>query len=334
MFEKDNAELIKDYIKSDASLKIINSYRIINDLGFDVWSFKKLIFLEYCIKPFLQICEGNGFKCIFIDLFSSCGANKIQDMDVNSIGSPIISLLKGIIKNKRRGKNNKFYKWFFFEKNHEFSKALKERIPQTLTLVNSEFNENLKIDTDVFVINGDCNEKIQNLIDELKKEKDKDNFAILAFVDPYNFKDLKWETLKILFSLPRVDLIFNLPIQAIERGSSVCKNKSKYLSPSLVNLLNEKSVSNIPEKDFEKSYAKDLLKLAQRSHINYRDIGISVKSLENREIYRINLYTYSTPFSNSVSKKADQLDKLDSKGFKSILEQAIGKQGNLLKYIE
>src|SRR3989344_513199 len=94
--KKEISDYIEYYTKSEDAKNITNSSEIINKEGFDVWSFKKLIFLEYYIKPYLNILLSRGYKCYFIDFFSSCGVNKIENENITSIGSPIISLLKGI----------------------------------------------------------------------------------------------------------------------------------------------------------------------------------------------------------------------------------------------
>ena len=115
----------KKYTSSADAKAIINSSKVINEDGFDLWSFKKLIFLDYYIKPYLQILQNQKIKCIYIDFFSGCGANKIEGKkDFSSIGSPIISILGGIIPNKKKKYNNRFDKWYFIDSNQNFCDAL------------------------------------------------------------------------------------------------------------------------------------------------------------------------------------------------------------------
>ena len=102
---------IKGFTTSEEANDIINSSKIFNEEGFNLWSFKKLIFLEYYIKPYLTILsEKYKCKCIFVDFFSSSGANKVEKENIISLGSPIVSLLKGVIPNKRKNINLRFYK--------------------------------------------------------------------------------------------------------------------------------------------------------------------------------------------------------------------------------
>ncbi len=322
-------DYIEYYIKSKDAGEVINSSDIVNKDGFDVWSFKKLIFLEYYIKPFLYILENNNFKCVFIDFFSSCGANKLIEEHVNSLGSAIISLLRGVVPNKKRGKNNRFYKWFFVDHDELFCEALEKRVLKTLKIVKERYNEELILNKDVLILCGDCNKKIDEIIEGLKKEVENEKIAILAFIDPYTFTNIEWETWKKLFSLRFVDIIFTFPIQTIERGYKRCKELHKYLSASINNLINKyKDISKIPEQDFERAYAKDISELVNRSIAHY-DEGISVKSLENREIYRIELFTHCTAALKAVLPKAKELDKIDSKNFKEIVKQVCGKQKSI-----
>lgn len=325
MGRKEIKEYIWDYIKSDDAKRIINCSKIINEEGFDVWSLKKLILLEYYIKPFLYIQENHNFKCVFLDLFSSCGVNGEPNKNFNSMGSAVISVLKGIIPNKKRKKNNRFDKWFFIDYKDIFCSALKLRLTEAAKIVKEKFNEDLKIDKDLRVLCGDCNQKVKEVIEILKKESEKDKIAVLAFIDPYTFTDIQWDTWKDLCSLKFVDIIFTFPIQTIERGYKNCKDLSKYLSPSILNLIQKhKEIGKIPEHEFEQAYAKDISSLVSRS-MHFYHLGISAKTLENREIYRTNLFSHCGPAVKLTIDMATKLDKLKSNELKQMVDQINGK---------
>lgn len=327
--KKEILDYIRNYTKSEDAKTIIKCSEIINSEGFDVWSFKKLIFLEYYIKPFLYIFENNNFKCVFIDFFSSCGANRVDTENIDSIGSAIISILSGVIPNKSKNKNNRFYKWFFIDQNKDFCKALISRVEKTLEIVNTKFKEEIKLDNDVKILCGDSNKKLVEIVSYLKKESEKEKIAVLAFIDPYTFTNIEWESWKQLCTLKFVDIIFTFPIQTIERGYKNCKDLEIYLSPSVLSLFKEyKEISKIPDNEFESAYAKDISNLVSRS-INHYDLGIGVKSLENREIYRINLFTHCEAASKAVLPKAKELDKLNSNDLKEMLKQIKGEQTSL-----
>lgn len=334
MKAKEIREYIEEYTISETAKRIINCSKIINTDGFDIWSFKKLILLEYYIKPFLYIQENNNFKCVFIDLFSSCGASGEEDKKLVSIGSAIISILKGVIPNKKKGKNNRFYKWFFIDHNSDFCNALTSRISEAANIVKEETNEDLKLDKDISILCGDCNVEAEKVIQQLKKESEKEKIAVLVFIDPYTFTDIKWDLWKQLFSLKVVDIIFTFPIQTIQRGYKRCKELDKYLSPSMLGLLKScKEIGQIPDKEFEKAYAEDISQIVNRT-IHHYDLGISAKSFENREIYRISLFSHCGPAVKLTLNIATKLDKLKSNELKQITDQAMGKSKTLTDFFD
>jgi three-Cys-motif partner protein len=338
MYKKNNRKKeIIDYIRyytlSDEAKEIIGSSKIINNEGFDVWSFKKLIFLEYYLGPFLDIWCNNNTKCFFLDTFSSAGANEIPSSQIRSIGSPIISLLKGVKYIKSKNKNNRFSKWFFIDWNKDYCSALEERVKKTLDIINLNTNENLSLNKDVSILSGDCNARVLEVISEIEKEQKENNskVALLAFIDPYTFTDIKWATFEKLFSLKYVDIIFTLPIQTIQRGYKPCKNLEEYLPKKLHELLKKQEISSISPKEFEKAYAEGLTNLTNRS-MTFYDVGIMVRTLQNREIYRINLFTHCSSASKAVLSKAKELDSLKSEDIKTIIEQLFGRQKSIFDF--
>lgn len=77
--KKEIQNYLKDYVDSSDAKDIINSSKIINGEGFNLWSFKKLIFLEYYLKPYLLILSKKyKRKCYYIDFFSSGGACQLE----------------------------------------------------------------------------------------------------------------------------------------------------------------------------------------------------------------------------------------------------------------
>jgi three-Cys-motif partner protein len=261
-------ECIDRYTKSPSASKIIHSSNIFNDKGFGVWSFKKLCFLEYYLMPALSIALTNipNCKCYFIDLFSGAGANK--DGERMSIGSPIISLLSGMKKNKTRDRTDRFFKWFFVEQNLESHKALKERVKTSIKIVKEKFGEDLLINKDIKILGGDCN----TLVDEITKEINVDigngNAYVILFIDPYKFSDIKWETWRKFSQFGYVDIIFTLPVYTINRGVTRCKNAESYFPPSVMQKIRE-GETKISKLEFSKLYAKDLVDLFGRSIMHY-----------------------------------------------------------------
>lgn len=327
--KREIKEFIEYYTKSEEAKRVIDAAEIINDEGFDFWSFKKLILLEYYLEPYLNILSNQEYKCFFIDFFCSCGANKIKNEKIFSIGSPIISILKGIRYIKSKDKNNRFYKWFFIDCNKTFCDALNKRIKETIKIVKENYNEELKLNKDINILCGNCNDKIDVVINEIEKESGKK--AILVFIDPYTFTNIEWKTLEKILRLKYVDVIFTFPIYTIRRGYKQCKELKKYLPQKLTELLNGKNINEIPENEFTKIYAEEMTKIVKR-RLAYYSKGISVKNLSNQEIYRIFLFTHSSLAALTTERIVKDLDKIDANTLKKLIEQIYGRLSSLYDF--
>jgi len=322
--KREIKECIFDIIKSDKAKEIINVSKTKNKEGFGNWSLKKLIFLDYYLPAYLNIIKNNGFKTFFIDFFSGSGANETKECESNkitSLGSPIVSLFNGIKYIKSKGRNNRFDRWFFIDYNKEYCEALRKRVLKTLEIINKNFSEKMEIDNDVKIICGDCNLEMENIVKEIKREEGK--IAVFAFIDPYSFKNLEWNTLKKLFELRIADIIFTFPLYTIRRGIKNCKIPEKYLPPSLSERIKEKGIRNITE--FGELYAVDIVKEIGRS-LRYYKKGITVRNVNNSELYRIEFFTHAKEAHRICSNKADELDRLSNQNLKFIVDQVMGKQ--------
>jgi three-Cys-motif partner protein len=327
--KKELQNYLKEFIASDEAKSIIASSKVINGEGFDIWSLKKLIFLEYYIKPYLSILSDKyKSRCYFIDFFSSCGANKTEGDNLISIGSPIVSLLNGVIPNKSKGINNRFFKWIFLEFNSEFCNALEKRVEKTCEIIKEKTGENLILNKDIEIIQGDSNVSINNLVTQLDTEAKNEKIAVLAFIDPYKFSAIEWETIKKLLTLKYVDVIFTLPTGTLRRGADICKNKDKFLSPSLLKACLGKKFCEIPEENISKLYAKDISEVVCRD-INFFDKGISVRNTTNAELYKIELFSHSKKAVEIGEGIAKKLDKITCNDLNQMVYQAKGKQKTL-----
>lgn len=318
-------EYFKKYTSSVEAKSIIKASNIINEDGFGLWSFKKLIFLDYYLKPYLQIVQNLGCKCIYLDLFSGYGANKIKENNSISIGSPIISLLSGIIPNRTKGYNNRFDKWYFIESNSIYCAALRDRVKCTIELLKEK--ELLKLDKDIFVFEGDVNEKINKIVEQIKNEYKSQKIAVLAFIDPYKFSDIFVDSWRKLLELKFVDIIFTLPTVTMNRGIEVMKesNRTKYLPPSLLEKCKNGKFCDLSDEEKSGSYAEYIASIVKRS-INSYERGIVVSNTLNGELYRILLFSHSKKIFDICEKCADELDKMKIPHIRSLLDQAEGKQ--------
>lgn len=328
----DIDKYIKSFIVDSDSKIIVESTKIVNNKGFDCWSFKKLIFLKYYIKPYLDIMQRHVDKCFYLDLFSGCGANKLGNLEIFSIGSPIVSILSGVRKLKN-GKINKFDKWFFIDQNKEYCDSLNDRVKKTVEMV--EKNEGVLIDNDdIRIICGDCNDKIDDVITEINELADGSKISLLVFIDPYKFTNIKWRTIEKILELKYVDVIFNFPTGTMKRSVEL-KNWGLYLPPSLLSMKSD--VCTMKQEEVTKRYAEDMSKIMKRKKsMTFYTCGISVRTRKQTEISHIKLFTHCDK--NIIIKITDgifvKLDKLRCSDLENIIEKVIGKQRGLKRFLK
>lgn len=331
--KKEIIDYIKEYTNSIESKRIIKKSSALNNLGFNLWSFKKLIFLEYYIKPYLTILsEKHKSNCYYLDLFGSAGANHIEELNLNSLGSPIISILKGVVPNKSKGINTRFHKWIFFKKNNDFYKALIQRVEETIQIVNETTGENLEIGKDIEILNGDANILIEEIIQKIEKESKKERVSILVFIDPYKFSEIEWNTIKKILEIKYVDVIFTIPTWTLKRGLELCKKKEIYLGPTLLKECSKKNFSNISEEKIGELYAKDIVQIVLRDIYYLGDNSVSVKNNFNLELYKIELFSHSKLAVEIAESLAKRLKKLNCNNLKELINQILGKQTSLQKF--
>ncbi|MGI0059505.1 MAG: three-Cys-motif partner protein TcmP, partial [Nitrosotalea sp.] len=152
----------------------------------------KLISVNYYSSVFSGIArhpnrKSQGFDgAVFIDLFAGTGLVKLSDANYYVGGSTLCALL-----------NDKGFDYCVaVEKNKEKAKALENRL--SLIAPTKPFT----------VINDDCNDCIDVVIDIIKKKYNKP--IVLAFVDPEGM-EIRWNTLeKLSNEFPSCDFMINV----------------------------------------------------------------------------------------------------------------------------
>lgn len=334
MSKKDIEDYIKEFIDE---AKELNDSDIFNDYGSDFWSFKKLIFLSYYIKPFLNISINNGYEPLYIDLCAGCGINKIDKGKgvIKYIGSPLISIRDGLIPIKSKDKVNRFSKWFFIEEIEEKCNALNRRTDNILKRVEID-KVKIKNGEDVKVICGNCNEKINEIITSIDKEY-KGKISVLVFIDPYSFSEVEWETIEKLYDkLKTVDLIYCFSSGTLKRALDSCdvEKLKKVLPPSLRDK-SKGELSLISEEAFEEAFAKDIKNAAGRS-ISYFEKGITTRNRVNAELYRIMFFSHlDVGVVESITKRiCDELGPLGVNDLEAITACATGKAKSLKQFLK
>jgi three-Cys-motif partner protein len=328
--EKNWEDYLKGYTESEDALEIVRSSETLNPEGFDLWSFKKLIALEYYIKPFLNILRNNDFHCFFVDVYGGAGANKIERKDTNTIGSPMVSLLNGIFPVKKTGDIRRFDKWLFIEKNHKYKEALESRARKAIDIIGRENGTKLGIESDVFVYEGDCQERIDDVMKEIGKDHETDKIAILAFIDPYSLSDFSWTIIQKLSKFKHIDVIFTLPTSSFIRNIKNYKNPEKYLPPLKAE---EKAV--LKSGKFDEEWLAEVFAVGLCNELKcdiHFSRGAIVKNSKNSELYRIMIFSRSPAGPKILERLFDTLNKIQVRDIGTSIEKIKGKQSSLVNF--
>lgn len=173
------------------------------------WAEDKYFFLERYLNATCQARKKFSVNnnSVFIDLFAGPGKCIIfnEEKEIDSGG------IRALLRDEAP-----FSQLYYFDINKQNTEALKIRV---------------KNNTKCIVENGDSNKLIKNLIKKLLEKNQKYHFA---FIDPFGPSGLKFETLKDLSRLNRIDMLIHFPIGAIKRNyKQSTKNDSKILDEFL-----------------------------------------------------------------------------------------------------
>ena len=173
------------------------------------WVEDKYFFLEKYLNASREARRkfADNNNAVFIDLFAGPGKCIIKN-EKREIDS-------GGIRAFKRDEAP-FNEYFYFDISSINTKALEKRI-------NSKSNYNVKC--------GDSNTLISDLVKRLAQKPYRYHFA---FVDPFGPDGLKFETLKALAKLNRMDILLHFPIGSIKRNLGTwLKSKSTILDDFL-----------------------------------------------------------------------------------------------------
>jgi three-Cys-motif partner protein len=148
---------------------------------------------------------SGGGGAAFVDLFSGPGMKRLRETGVVVDGSPLIAA---------KHVKAPFSKIVACDIDPENVMALRERL--------------LFYSDRAHVVEGDCNDRVQDLLSVVPR------FGLnLALVDPFGLAGLKFETLRQLASVARMDLIVHFPTGDIKRNLVQHKSTEKWLDEAL-----------------------------------------------------------------------------------------------------
>jgi three-Cys-motif partner protein len=139
------------------------------------WAEEKHDRVSYYAKLFSTGMKAKWDERVYIELYAGAGYSRIRDTTRIIAGSAIRALLL----------EHPFDKYIFCEKGTKELEALKERVKKTAPSARVAF------------IQGDCNERVDDILAEIPAHSPGHRVLSLCFVDPYDI-GIKFETLRRL----------------------------------------------------------------------------------------------------------------------------------------
>lgn len=222
------------------------------------WAEDKYFFLEAYLNASCKARRkfANRNNAVFIDLFAGPGKCIIREEKGE--------ILSGGMRALQRDEAP-FNELFFFDVSKTNTESLLKRVNDK---------------ADCHVICGDSNTLVPNLVSSLLQKYYRYHFA---FIDPFGPDNLKFNTLKELARLERMDLLIHFPIGAIKRNLPNWKKKTNTILDEFLGTdIWRSKIAGIPGNQIFKILI-DVFK-EQLKTIGYPEKGLKLASSE-KDIY-------------------------------------------------
>ncbi len=184
------------------------------------WAQEKYNLVGAYANIFTKSMRSLWNNLVYIDLYAGSGYSKIADTNKIIKSSPLIALSLPV----------PFDKYIFCEKKDASFKALKARVE--------------KESKDIVLVQGDCNEKINEIKGHIPKYSRGNTVLTFCFVDPFSL-NLQFTTIKKLSHNIAIDFLILLAL-----GMDANRNLKIYLNKN-----NNRINSFLDNKDWRKDYS-------------------------------------------------------------------------------
>ncbi|OGL50657.1 MAG: hypothetical protein A3H37_07610 [Candidatus Schekmanbacteria bacterium RIFCSPLOWO2_02_FULL_38_14] len=222
------------------------------------WVENKYFFLEKYLNASCEARRKFADKdnAVFIDLFAGPGKCIIRN-EKREIDSGGIRALKR--------DEAPFNEYFYFDLCSSNTEALEKRISTT-------FNRKIKL--------GDSNVLINELVEILLRKPYRYHFT---YIDPFGPDELKFNTLRELAKLNRMDMLIHFPIGAIKRNLKIWSNKRNTILDDFLGTDAWRNlIKGLPNNQIFKTII-DVFK-AQLKSIDYPEEGLKLLA-SDKDIY-------------------------------------------------
>lgn len=294
---------------------LINKIYAIKDDGLSlspgqIWSLKKLLFLDYYVRAFVTIIRKNDFEnWYYVDTHSGTGLIGFEEQDLikeRFPGSPLIAAF--------RSPEYVFTHYFFSDIDSNSIISLQKRLQSVKPLTGI---------IDYTAQTMDFKKTV-----EFIENKKKFGNAFLIFVDPKGYSEIKWELMKKLLSISTADIIFTFMTY------SIAFNKETALENSTTAQSISDFFGNENWKTCEDGNALVELYCSQvRPFKKYVEV-IPVFQTGERKLYDLIIATNSKGGSNVIGDARRIMEVTTTELFRDALKVITGKTTEITQFFE
>ncbi len=197
-----------------------------------IWAKQKHQKIAYYAGLFATSMKNKWDNRIYLDLYSCAGKGIIKEKRSVVPGSPLLSL----------NVSDPFDSYIFVEKNHENFCALKKRCERYFPERNCSF------------IEGDCNQRLMEILREIPSFNKHSTGLTFCFVDPYKTRDLVFSTIRKLSENLIIDFLILIPsFMDINRNAGVYTLSDNKIIDNFLGDANwRESWNNYPNRRYDK----------------------------------------------------------------------------------
>ena len=176
----------------------------------NVWSIKKLLFLDYYIAGFVTIIKSpkSKFKKLFfVDTHCGTGLIKLKD-ELDGEFFPGSSMVAAL-----RADQYLFTDYLFSDNDEDSINALSKRLKANKELVGKRGYDPQMLD-------------FNDAVDKAMKKKEWGT-AFLFFIDSVGYKEIKWSSMQKIINIQTADIIFTFMTYTIERNRPIADGNAK-----------------------------------------------------------------------------------------------------------
>ena len=287
---------------------------------FDSWSALKLILHSATVYMYTTVISDVDFydDFYYIDALAGSGVSKYNE-EKCFLGSPLIAA---------KAAQEPFTKMYFIEEDEDYAQALEDRLDYAFSERGNEFTE----PEDWEVLDGDANDEIPNVIEEIRSRSSyHSGFNYLSFIDNQGL-NVHWDAIEELAPNPHGDLLINLPIsQGIARNVNI--ENPRELSKFYGQDVTEFDISEASPREFmQEQYLTQLAEVGRPVQVTTR-VDANVGSYCYDVIYATRATEGGNGYERTIEYVKEFIEEVHAGDIDVILEILEGDQSTLNSHL-